>query len=398
MGMLPRRPALLAVLFIFIASSFAAAQNGSVSGRVVSKAGKNPLVKASVFLSNATFGTITDDAGAFSLRNVKPGQYQLVVTNLGYEDFTQTIMVTSQTLRLDIEMSAKAMELRAVVITTNADWKKNYEQFKKDFIGQSENSKQCKVLNPRVLTLAYYGSKRLLEAYADEFLVVENRALGYRVKYLVKDFKSDKIANIVAYEGKALFEELPGSEAQKKKWRAKRDEVYFGSARHFYRSLYAGKMETEGFVAHKYTRELNPQRPPELLIQKKFKQFKNQPDSLNYWARLADLPKYHNETLVRAPLKTYDILFKVEQPGIFALGAERYLYVIYTRKREETYFKDLYRPLDMENFQTSVMTLYTPYIYFDTNGTVLGDAPLYEGTWSKYKLAELLPVDYVPGE
>jgi len=69
---------------------------------------------------------------------------------------------------------------------------------------------------------------------------------------------------------------------------------------------------------------------------------------------------------------------------------------VYTPKREQTDFKDLYRPLDMPNYQTSVITLFQPY-YFDPNGVVFGDeAPLYEGTWSKSKLSDLLPVDYEP--
>ena len=77
----------------------------------------------------------------------------------------------------------------------------------------------------------------------------------------------------------------------------------------------------------------------------------------------------------------------------------RLLYVTYTKKREETYFKDIYRPLDMENYETSVITLFKPYyIVFDKNGSVLGPSPLYEGTWSKAKLANFLPVDYEPGD
>jgi hypothetical protein len=62
-------------------------------------------------------------------------------------------------------------------------------------------------------------------------------------------------------------------------------------------------------------------------------------------------------------------------------------------------FKDVYHPLDMENFETSVITLFNPYVVFDSNGIIVSQpSPLYEGTWSKAKLAELLPVDYVPGE
>jgi hypothetical protein len=60
--------------------------------------------KASVFLSNATFGTATADDGTFSLRGVKPGQYDLVVTTLGYEEYTQKVLVGSQPIALNIEL------------------------------------------------------------------------------------------------------------------------------------------------------------------------------------------------------------------------------------------------------------------------------------------------------
>jgi hypothetical protein len=30
------------------------------------------------------------------------------------------------------------------------------------------------------------------------------------------------------------------------------------------------------------------------------------------------------------------------------------------------------------------------------NGIVVANGPLYEGTWSKSRLSDLLPVDYVP--
>jgi len=70
--------------------------------------------------------------------------------------------------------------------------------------------------------------------------------------------------------------------------------------------------------------------------------------------------------------------------------------VIYTKRREEQDFKDLYRPLDMPNYEISVLTLFEPYAIFDMNGVVFNGAPLNEGTWSKSKLAELLPYDYSP--
>jgi hypothetical protein len=375
------------------------AQSGVVTGKIVSAGSKNPVQKASVFLSNATFGTATADDGTFSLRGVKPGQYDLVVTTLGYEEYSQKILVGSQPITLNIELTPKVMMMKSVTIISNADWKKNYEQFKKDFIGTNDNAKHCKILNPRVLDLIYYRRKQVLEASADEFLIIENDALGYRTKYLLNSFNSNNLTHTIEYSGKVLFENLPGSDSQKKKWKQKREDTYYGSAQQFYRALYKNKLDEEGFVIYDFSRILNPQRQQEELIQHKQKQFsQTNRDSAIYWNNQADVPKWAQENLRKPPLSALEVLRKTAQEGIYVITFPRFLYVTYIKKREETYFKDIYRPLDMPNYETSVITLFQPYAVFDMNGSVIGNAPLYEGTWSKAKMANMLPVDYEPGD
>ncbi|WP_374950881.1 carboxypeptidase-like regulatory domain-containing protein [Mucilaginibacter sp.] len=388
------------IIFCFVLPITTLAQGGTISGKILSAGSKTAVPKASVFLSNATFGTATADDGSFTLRGVKPGQYDLVVTTLGFEEYSQKVLVGNQAINLTIELTPKVMMMKSVTIISNADWKKNYEQFKKDFIGTNDNAKHCKVINPRVLDLIYHRKTQTLEASADEFLVVENDALGYRTKFLLSSFSSDNLTHTVAYSGRVLFENLPGSEAQKKKWKQKREETYYGSAQHFYRALYKNKLAEEGFVIYNFTRVLNNQRAPEDLIQRKMKQFREtNRDSAIYWSRQSDVPKWAQETLIKPPLEENKILRSTRQDGIFVITFPYYLYVTYVKKREETYFKDIYRPLDMENYETSVITLLQqPYTVFDMNGSVIGNAPLYEGTWSKAKLANLLPVDYEPGD
>ncbi|SDD80104.1 CarboxypepD_reg-like domain-containing protein [Mucilaginibacter pineti] len=372
----------------------------NITGKVVRAEGKAPIANASVFLSNATYGTSTYQDGTFTLANVKPGQYELVVTIVGYEDFSQTIQVGHDPIKINIELAQKVLMLREVVISSAADWKRNYEQFKREFIGTTENSKLCRVVNPHVLNLIYHSRKLQLEASGDEFLVVENRALGYRTKFLLKEFVSDGIEHTIRYAGKALFEQLPGTVEQKKIWKLKREESYYGSAQHFYRSLYKDKLTQEGFEVHDYTRYLNKERPSDEVIQQKIKFFsRTNRDSLMRWYKLANLTKWYQENLVRLPYQGFEILRSTAQSGIYAITAPHYLYVVYTKKHEETEFKDIYRPLDMENFETSVVTLYKGYFLFDMNGIVISNpSPLYEGTWSKAKLADLLPVDYEPGD
>jgi len=376
------------------------AQNGIITGTVTHAGTKNPLPRASVFLSNSSVGSATGEDGRYTLSGIRPGQYTLIVTILGYEDYSKTVLVGREPIKLDIELNPKPMMLREVVISSAADWKKNYEAFRKDFIGIDDNAKNCVVMNPHILNLVFNRSKQTLEADADEFLIVENHALGYRVKFLLRDFKSDHVSNIISYEGQRLFEELPGNESQKKKWHLKREEAYYGSAMHFYRSLYKDKLTQEGFVMYHLSRTLNPDRPPEDVIRKKIHRFAemHRADSANHWVEIANMSKYYKESLDKRPIQTFEVLNNTGQPGLFAMHFFNYMNVMYIKKRDELYNKDIYRPLDMPNYESSVITLYEPYLVFDMNGIVVANSPLYEGSWAKSKLSDLLPVDYVPDE
>ena len=385
------------------------AQYGSISGKVVGADSKSAIARASVFLNNSSFGTISKDNGTFALNNLRPGQYTLVITAIGYDDYTKTLLVGSETINVDVELSPRSIQLREVTISTStkADWRRNFEQFKTEFIGADKNAQDCEIINPDVLNFTYRKSKQVLEAYADEFLIVENRALGYRVKFLVKDFKSDHISGIISYSGQRLFEELPAKESQKKKWRVKRDEAYYGSAMHFYRSLYKDKLDQEGFEIYKLHRELNPQRAPDDVIQKKIEKLRTAYNSRNvyinidssrYWTDMQTMPRYYNQTISSVKYFSTEVLKTTDQPGIYAIEFPECLYLIYNKKREETYFRDVYRPLSMPNYETTILSFLNQarYSLFDMNGIIVANGPLYEGTWSKSRLSTLLPVDYIP--
>jgi len=374
------------------------AQNGIITGKVTSADGKTPIPLANVFLSNTTAGSTTNNDGEFALRDLKPGQYTLIVTIVGYEDYSTSVLVANQPIRLNIKLNYKTNELREVTITTPANWKKYYDQFVREFIGTDENAKYCYVQNPHALNFNYHKARLELEAYTEDFLVVDNLALGYRIKFLVNEFTSSKLTGIIAYSGQRLFSELPGTKKQKEEWRKNRDIAYYGSSMHFYRSLYADRLDQEGFQVLKLTRMINPNRPQEDIIQQQIKKYNDghHRDSVMHWIDMENMSKYYREHLDRTPLSINGLLFKTQQPGIFAVDFTDCLYIIYVNKREETDFKDIYRPLDMPNYQTTVATITKPY-FFDTNGVVFGEtAPLYEGTWSKSKLSDLLPVDYTP--
>lgn len=387
------------IIFIFFSPIAALAQYGTITGRIVNAGTKTPLPRASVFLSNSSVGSASAEDGTYSLNYIRPGQYTLVVTILGYEDYSKTVLVGHDPIKIDIQLTPKSLMLREVVIASAADWKKNYDAFRREFIGTDFNAKNCFVMNPHILNITYNQTKQTLHADADEFLVVENRALGYRVKFLLRDFNDDHIAGIISTGGQQVFEELPGSPAEKKKWHERREEAYYGSSMHFFRSLYTNKVNSEGFVMYSFNRYLNPERPTDNVIHKKFKAFAQagMRDSANRMLELSKMSKYYHENLARPPLQEYEVSNKAA-PGLFTLHFPHYLYVVYKNKRDEVDFKDIYRSLDMPNYETTVISINNNdrFLLFDENGIIINGGSLYEGTWSKSRLSELLPVDYVP--
>ncbi len=389
---------LLLLLFLFPLAVYS--QTITISGKVTTSVSHTGIGRVSVFLSNSSYGTVTAEDGSYRLSGVKPGQYDLVASSIGYQSHSETILVGKEAMHIDIPLLSKVNQLRGVVISSNADWKRNYEEFKKAFIGASENSKQCVVVNSHEVNLINHGRQHNLEAWTNDFLIIENKALGYRVKFLIDTFSRNELTNIVSWQGKTLFEELPGNEAQKKIWKQKREETYYGSSRHFYRALYTDKLTEEGFILKKLHRELNPERPQQDVILRKIKQFNDgkHRDSINYWIGKQNISRYFHEALTKQPISSYQVVGRTGKPGLFVLSFTDCLYVIYTKRHEETDFKDLYRPLDMENFEISVLTLQTPYAVFDMNGVVVIGSPLNEGTWSKARIAELLPYDYAPSD
>src|ERR1035437_198430 len=98
--------------FILICLFFpfaALAQSGVISGVVTSADSKKPLPRASVFLSNSDVGSATNEQGRYMLSGIRPGQYTLVVSILGFEQYTKTILVGREPIKLDIELTPKPL-------------------------------------------------------------------------------------------------------------------------------------------------------------------------------------------------------------------------------------------------------------------------------------------------
>jgi len=380
-----------AVFLIFWCESLIA-QSGIITGIVTESSTGEPLHSVNVFLSNATKGTQTNMDGAFSLTNIKAGQYDLVVSCIGFRTFSQRVTVNNNLQNISIQLEKKVVELKEVVIGKDPDWARNYQVFKRVFIGSTENAPLCTIVNPKAVHLYFDKEVKRLEASSDEFLIVENRGLGYRLKYLIKEFEWTSKTGMLYYSGQVLFEDLKGSNAQVKRWQKNRLHTYLGSNMHFLRSIKANRLLENGFLVRATILKVFEGRPSDSLILSKIKMIKAHVtltglDSLEYWNKLYRSPK-SIRILGKDTLKASDIARLTNVSHLYALNYKTDLHVIYTKKITGFSRND--------KSQTAIVSFQHPPALFDSNGIVVNArSVIYEGAWSQ-GVAELLPNDYEP--
>lgn len=377
----------------------------TVTGKVINLYDKKPIEKASVFLSNTTVGSASTDDGSFVLANVKSGQYDLIVSAVGYETFTKTIIVNQQFNIPYIELTPKTISLNAVVVKPDPDRQQNYNIFKEEFLGSPEYAAQCKILNPDVINLNFDKKTRILTATSNDYIEIENKALGYKLKYQLTDFTRNFATGSLFYQGSTFFIPLEGSKSQHKRWNKNRLNAYLGSSQHYFRSAIGNQLEQAGFKTMQLIRKPNPQRPLDSLIKAKLRQFGRMTmsgnhfviqnnDSLHYWQEKNKLPKMA-EYLITKPLRADSLIKRTDLKGIYALGYKDILYVIYTKKRGNTGY--MTPTLNAPDYPTSLMTFIEPYAFFDANGIIANPSSIvFEGNWSSDRIAKLLPYDYDP--
>ena len=189
---------LLVALTLIILGTNAIAQNTfSISGLVRDQ--KDGLPGASIYLSGYKIATVADNDGRFKLSNLKPGSYDLLVQLVGYLPYSKSVIISDKSVQVELVLKENVAQLDEVVIRADPNRQKYINQFKEFFIGKTPNATQCKILNPQVLNVDYDVTKSTLTVSTTEFLVVENKALGYRLKYMLDHFEYNSRTHIIYY-------------------------------------------------------------------------------------------------------------------------------------------------------------------------------------------------------
>lgn len=391
----------------------------TIQGRVVTASGKEPVAGGSVFISNTSYGTVTSKDGYFEIADLPPGKYDLIISSVGYETSVYSFSTDQLPLKLRVELEVKIRELQNVVVEPSVEegWDKWGKVFLDNFVGQTPNARQCKIKNEGSIRFRFYRKSNRLVAYSDDQIVLENKALGYIIKYQLEDFEVNYKTNTTLFVGYPLFEEIDKKrKSLQHRWQKNRDKAYYGSMMHFMRAVYNNKLTAEGYEVRRMMRKPNLEkqrikriyRPLRLTGTVKISGSNGKPltipsqdslstDSSEYYQRVLsqndNIDTYGRDTL------TADSLV-IEQQGEFkVLYFDDYLYVTYKRELEDEEYLRYYNERRARTFQRSYIFLQNHQgIAIDPNGSYFPPQEVFSMSywgWNE-KISNLLPLDYKP--
>ena len=107
---------LMYFVFCLCFSPLLYAQTATLSGTVSSN--QMPLEFVNIQLEGTTFGGATDSSGLFTIEDIPPGEYRVIVSSIGYKTRTQRIkLIMNEHLTLVLQLSEEDSQLNEVVIT-----------------------------------------------------------------------------------------------------------------------------------------------------------------------------------------------------------------------------------------------------------------------------------------
>jgi hypothetical protein len=403
---------LFGLLFIFnvtISPALFAQELYNISGTVTDEDNK-PLQGATVFISGAQKITATDATGHFTFADMQAGNYIISTKMLGYNSPSLAMTLHDRSASVLIKLQIKSITLNEVNITTDKNRERYLSIFKEQFLGKSADKKKCFIVNPEVIALN--GKKSdlssltlksetatlivtknnmslpynlVLEAEADDLIIIENNLLGYRIKYLLRSFEYSTKSHITSFDGDSSFEEMEGTTKQRKIWEQNRLKAYLGSSMHFLRSVYTNTLLEEGFVANQMVKSSNIFDPRAYMIPTpvKLSKFVTRLDSsfVSY--------KFNALNISFNPNKA--IRLKKQLPET----AEIDLKVLNNKMPNEIGF-----PAVDASGKNSQLLLYLKEALIDERGSVYTGYKtfLIRGYWSEKRLADQLPFEYLPPE
>lgn len=347
-----------------------------LEGHVRDSATGEGLEGVHVFVSRSGIGAITNVQGRYAF-TLPLGAHRLVVSRVGHKTQTHDVMVRApRAYLLNYDMEVAVLELGEINVSDerNPDWDKHLESFREFFLGETSNSEFVAIENPEVLDFDLHDGA--LFATSSEPLIINNRALGYRLEHHLHQFIVD--GDETWQDGESYFTELlPQNEEEAKRWEKNRKKAWNGSGQHFFQSLMQDRTRQEGFLIYQV----------------------NEPGSVG---RQSEFERNSAAPMRKPKFAVNPVIYLEEGDSVqersFAFPG--YLQVIFTREVEDRAYarwQRLEHSGDPRDMQYSWIRLQSGPSTLDLQGNVLDPySIMYYGYMSFERIADLLPKEYRP--
>lgn len=389
-----------------------------ITGTVTNAATGAAIASASIFVNGTSKGTATNAGGYFMLTDLPPkGSYELIISSIGYTTVIRSFSADSLPLVFSIQLKPKVTELESVVVEPweKDGWEKWGRVFTENFIGTTAASRQCVIRNSQVIRFRYSKKENKLIAVADEPLIIENKALGYRIQYQLEDFIYNMRERALLFVGYTLFEDLSEDRNRiPRRWINNRKHAYEGSIMHFMRSLHANQLKQNGFEVQRMVKEPNFEKE---RVKKEYASLWRRnigtgqrivmkgggttaivSDSSAYYNRILQQPDFKD--IIFPPLLTADsIVIRKDPDSSRLLQFPHYLHITYKNgKEEEAYVNRFLQSRKPWYPRSDIVLLQGGPVVVEASGVYYPPQELFSlGYWAwSEKIAHMLPVDYDP--
>ncbi len=180
---------------LLLATSYIYSQN-SLKGKINNSETDETIVYANVHLPELEKGTVTNEKGEFELSNLPNGRFNLVVSSIGFETYSEDISIYDEQLNKIIALSPSVVEMDEVIVSTP------FHKLQADNV--------MKVDQKRVETLKKAGATTLVEGIT-AIPGVDNISTGNSIgKPVIRGLSSNRV--LVYAQGVRLENQQFGAE------------------------------------------------------------------------------------------------------------------------------------------------------------------------------------------
>jgi len=253
------RNILLTVFFLFFNWSI----GQEISGYIFDSKTKEPIRGASVYFDGSSMGAITNLEGQFGIRAPIKTHAILIISHLGY--VTKKIDNPFQEEGLRIALVEDVQRLPEVILISDPfSRRQKLRVFRKEFLGDTRAAKFSRILNEDLIELFFNSYDNTLSAHVKGTLVIENKYLGYLIRFDLDEFKIhfrkkslERVDNIkyTLFAGFTRFTDIANYDSKIFK---RREKAYLGSSMHFMRTCWNNNWEGQNFTLKRELRTISP--------------------------------------------------------------------------------------------------------------------------------------------